>query len=209
MEGRREKCTVRWGWREIFHRNPAIAVTWIRWPLAVSISVHYSIWFAISKRRETLEVAEEAEEKNVYPLTESHNVRAGDGGRRKWRVSIWKSEGVQELGRNTMRCHFFHSVFVWWCIERICLPAMSGSDPCGFLLSGSHFIFYTLLKTLLISTPPKPGGSYLDLWDLRNQTEICVLVRHCCWIKQGHVTSPLFAWQACWLNCGKMLIIGM
>lgn len=132
-------------------------------------------------------------EKNVYPLTESHNVRAGDGGRRKWRVSIWKSEGVQVLGRNTMRCHFF-TLFVWWCIERICLPAMSGSDPCGFLLSGSLFIFYTLFKTLLLSTTLKLWGSYLYLWDLRNQTEICVFVRHCCWIKQGHVISPLFAW---------------
>ncbi len=86
---------------------------------------------------------------------------------------------------------FFHSVFVWWCIERICLPAMSGSDPCGFLLSGSHFIFYTLFKTLLMSTPPKQGGSYLDLWDLFNQTEICVFVRHCCWIKQRCDLTPL------------------
>lgn len=130
----------------------------------------------------------------------------GNGGRRKWRVSIWKSEGVQVLGRST-RCHFFRSVFVWWCIERICLPAMSGSDPCGFLLSGSLFIFYTLFKPLLMSTSMRLGRFHLDLWDVRNQTEICVFVRHCCWNQTGPCDFTPVAWQACYLNCGK--IIGM
>jgi len=36
----------------VFRHNPAVAVTWIRWPLAVSISVHYRRWFAINERRE-------------------------------------------------------------------------------------------------------------------------------------------------------------
>lgn len=60
-----------------------------------------------STREEKCGRLQRKQKKNVYPLTESHNVREGDGKRRKWRVSVRKSEGVQVLGKSTMRCLFF------------------------------------------------------------------------------------------------------
>lgn len=143
----------------------------------------------LPSRREEKCARLQRKQKNVYPLTESHNVREGDGGRRKWRVSVWKSEGARALGRSTMRCHFFFALFVCWCIERICLPAMSGSVPCGFLLSGSLFIFYTLHKFLLMSTSLIPGGFHLNLLSCMSLNFV-FLLGTVAGIKPGHVKPP-------------------